>query len=363
MKILQVINNLGSGGAEKLVNDLSINMKERGIDIEVALLQENGSIYINNLEKNGVKVHKLSKNNMYSLKTLIELFKIIKIKKYDIIHVHIFPAFYFIGIISLFCKKANYIYTEHSTGNRRRKYKFLKIVEKFIYSRYKKIICISDKTEFNLRKHINDFSKKIVVIFNGVELKKYLMATPLNRNEISEEITDKDKIITMVGRFSKQKDQKTLIKAMSFLSMEYKLLLIGEGNLREEIIKFTEELNLKNRVFFLGVRKDVPNILKISDLVVLSSNWEGFGIAALEGMASGIPTIVSNVDGMREMVEDGGVFFNQGEEKELVQKINELFSDKNYYDEIAKKGLQRSKFFSLDSMVNKYLEIYKKVGV
>lgn len=363
MKILQVINNLGSGGAEKLVNDLSTNMKKKGIDIEVALLQENGSIYINDLERNGIKVHKLSENSMYSLKTLFKLFKIIKMKEYSIIHAHIFPTFYFVGIISLFYKKAKYIYTEHNTGNRRRKYRILKIIEKFIYSRYEKVICISDKTESNLRKHINNFSKKIVVIFNGIELEKYATSIQMNRKNIDSKIKVEDKIITMVGRFSKQKDQKTLIKAMNFLPEEYKLLLIGEGELKEETIKFTEKLNLKNRVFFLGVRKDVPDILKTSDLVVLSSNWEGFGIAALEGMASGIPTIISNVDGMREMVKDGGVFFNCGEEKELVQRINELFLDENYYNEIAKKGLERSKLFSLDSMVSKYLEIYEEVGV
>ncbi|MDR3258914.1 MAG: glycosyltransferase [Fusobacteriaceae bacterium] len=358
MRVLQVINNLGSGGAEKLVNDCSIKMNDIGIDIEIAVLEEKGSIYINDLIEKNIKIHILSIDKIYSLITFIKLFMLLKKGKYSIVHAHIFPTFYYVGILSLFFNNVNFIYTEHNTNNRRRLYKFFKIIEKFMYSRYKMIICISEKTKTNLREYINDHSKKIKTIHNGIDLEKYINSIPVERRNLNLLLTYEDKIVTMVGRFSHQKDQITLIKAINILPETYKLLLIGEGELKNKTIEFVNDIKLSDRVFFLGLRKDVPNILKSSDIVVLSSRWEGFGLAALEGMASKVPTIVSDVEGMKEIINNQNILFEVGNAESLAKKIKEISENKEFYHKIAKLGFERSLLFSLDSMVKGYIKIY-----
>ena len=157
----------------------------------------------------------------------------------------------------------------------------------------------------------------------------------------------------MVGRFSEQKDQITLIKAMKYLPKNYKLLLVGEGNLRniceEEVIK----LNLKQRVIFLGVRKDIENIFKTSHIAVLSSKWEGFGLVAVEAMATGLEVIGTNVDGLREVINNQENLFNVGDYKKLAEIILKKINSKS-------KNIQDLSKYDIKLMTKKYLVEYKK---
>ena len=111
----------------------------------------------------------------------------------------------------------------------------------------------------------------------------------------------------MVARFSEQKDQPTLIKAIKELPENVHLLLIGEGTLKQKNENLAKEIGVSDKVHFLGFRNDVERILKTVDIVVLSSNWEGFGLAAAEGMAAGKPVIASKVEGLREIVDGYGL--------------------------------------------------------
>ena len=110
-------------------------------------------------------------------------------------------------------------------------------------------------------------------------------------------------IVIMVAAFRKQKDQDTLIKAIAKLPQEkFELWLVGDGERREELKKLVVEQNMEDNVKFLGVRSDVANVLKTSDVVVMSSHWEGLSLSNLEGMSVGKPFVASNVDGLREPV-------------------------------------------------------------
>ena len=119
----------------------------------------------------------------------------------------------------------------------------------------------------------------------------------------------------MTGRFSKAKDHTTLVKSLKLLPYNYKLLLVGEGELKKNIEILIKKINLENRVIFLGFRNDIPELMKTVDINILSSNWEGFGLVAVEGMASGRPFIGSDVDGMNDVIRGGGILFEKGSEK------------------------------------------------
>ena len=120
MKILQIINNLGSGGAEKLIVDFVPLMRDKGHDVEVLLLQKKGSIYIDELKQNGIEVTWLSLDKRYSLSHILKIRNFINKGGFDIINVHLFPSLYFVGILSILkLINSNIIYTRHYTKSSR----------------------------------------------------------------------------------------------------------------------------------------------------------------------------------------------------------------------------------------------------
>jgi glycosyltransferase involved in cell wall biosynthesis len=223
-----------------------------------------------------------------------------------------------------------------------------------MYNRYKQVICISEKTESRLREFIGRTKAQIVTINNGINTSVYANAVP------SKEFKGKVNIIS-VAAFRYQKDQKTIIRAMKLLPDEYHLYLVGGGDLQHNCEDLATELNITSRIHFLGVRTDVPSLLKESDMVVMSSHWEGFGLAAAEGMAAGKPVIASDVDGLREVVLGAGVLFPHEDAKSLADEISKLASNRNYYNEIVQKCLLRASQFDISKMVDGYNKIYNSL--
>ena len=156
-------------------------------------------------------------------------------------------------------------------------------------------------------------------------------------------------------------DRSTLIKALKLLPEHIKLILVGDGPLKRECEMLVAELGLNERVLFLGIRTDVPQLLKTADIVVLSSKYEGLSLSSIEGMASGKPFVASNVPGLKEVVQGAGILFEQGNDKELAFKINELLENENYYNEIVGKCLERASNYDIEIMVNKHIDLYNSL--
>lgn len=367
MKVLHVINNLGSGGAEKLIEEfLPLMNNFEGVKADVLLLTDKNNVFDKHLKKCGVKVDVIPIRNLYSLANVYYIRKYIVEGDYDIVHAHLFPAFYWVSIASkLIAKnKPKFVMTEHSTHNKRREKKYLRCVEKIMYSSYDKIISISQSVQDNLIRWLQpkpEDIKKFIVIQNGINIEKFMEAKPYNKAEINSKFTQDTKLICMVGRFSKQKDQLTLIKAMEKLPSDVHLLLVGEGPLKEKSQNFAKEIGVEDRVHFLGFRDDVPRILRTVDIVVLSSHWEGFGLAAIEGMAAGKPVIASNVPGLRGIVQNAGLLFEKSNANELCDKIKMLLVDSKKYEIVKKKCMEKAYEYTVGEMVDKYLNIYKNV--
>lgn len=367
MKVLHVINNLGSGGAEKLIEEfLPLMNNFEGVKADVLLLTDKNNVFDKHLKKCGVKVDVIPIRNLYSLANVYYIRKYIVEGDYDIVHAHLFPAFYWVSIASkLIAKnKPKFVMTEHSTHNKRREKKYLRCVEKIMYSSYDKIISISQSVQDNLIRWLKpkpEDIKKFIVIQNGINIEKFMEAKPYNKAEINSKFTQDTKLICMVGRFSEQKDQTTLIKAMEKLPSDVHLLLVGEGPLKEKNQNLAKEIGVEDRVHFLGFRNDVPRILRTVDIVVLSSHWEGFGLAAVEGMAAGKPVVASDVPGLRDIVQGAGMLFSKNDDQDFATKINKLLTKSSIYDEITKKCISKVKFFSIEKMVESYVSLYKEL--
>lgn len=360
MKVLHVINAFTGGGAEKLLHDTVINQKTQGTDVTVFLLSQQNNHYLDSVKTAGIKVYISKYKSIYFPGHIKELRKVMSEGGYDVVHVHLFPALYWTAIASLFNKcKLNLVYTEHSTHNRRRDKFYLKLIEPLIYRQYKRIFCISEGTEQNLHQWVPHASKKTKVVLNGIKLQDYNDSKPYSKSELFPGIEQNDKCIVMVASFSHQKDHTTLIRSLNYLDDSYKVLLVGEGEKIEDIRLLVSQEGLSDRVVFLGFRKDIPRILKTADIFVLSSHWEGFGLVSAEAMASGLPVLVSNVIGLRDVVGRKDMTFPPGDAERLAEKINYILFNEKCLTKLMNYGLRRSREFSIETMVNRLDEEYR----
>jgi len=361
MRLLIIINSLGTGGAEKLVTETIPIFIEKGIDVELLLLNGKKHPFFNELIKNEkCKIHSLGMGSVYNP---LLIFKTIPfLKNCDIVHVHLFPALYWVAIAKMISFSKNiFLFTEHNTTNKRRGKFYFSHLDRLIYDSYFKIITISEKVEKNLKDYLGiKFAKRILLIKNGVNLETIKQFEKTDRSLING-LTIDNKVLIQVSRFHQQKDQHTLIKALKFLPDYVKLLLVGDGELRQECEHLVNELGLQDRVLFLGIRMDVPGLLKIADIVVLSTKYEGLSLSSVEGLASGKPFIASDVPGLSEVVKGHGLLFPQGDTKALANHILALLSDPKYYKRIASACLKRSKKYDIHKMVEKHIDLYESV--
>lgn len=354
MKILQVITSLQIGGAEKLIVDMVPRYIQAGHQVDVLLFNGVETPFKKQLQDKGVRIIEFSKGgNVYNPLYIFRL--ILIMKKYDIIHTHNTAPQLFAALANVF-SRTKLVTTEHNTTNRRRDNPIFKPLDKWMYCQYKSIVCISDKATENLQSYLGKFSRKIFTIYNGIDCRAFREAVPNDRFKLMKTI------VVMVAGFREQKDQDTLIRAMRHLSKErYELWLVGDGVRRSGLEKLAEDCGIKDNVKFWGIRNDIPTILKTSDIVVMSSHWEGFGLAAVEGMAAGKPVIASNVDGLAQVVKGAGILFTLGDDKDLATEIEKLANDKGWYQSVAEKCQQRAAEFDIEKTVEQYLNVYKQL--
>lgn len=360
MKILQIIDSLPetSGGA-RFVTNLTIKLAEKDIDVELLLIDGQNSHFLDELLQANIKVHTLGSNvNRFNPKFIKQIASYLN--KYDLIHVHIFPTSYIVALASLINKNtAPIVFTEHNAFNRRAINPVFKYLENFIYSRFNKAFAITPEVKDFLLDNLDIDDDKIKVIINGVDLDKIISAIPLDRSKIG--LSGNDVMILMAARFSKQKDYNTLIKAMVHLPDQFKLIMCGDGEDKNGCEDLVKSLNLSDRAFFLGNRADIYSVIKCSDINVLSSHYEGFGLSIVEAMAAKKPVVATDVEGMNKVIEGAGILFEVGDDKKLAEYILKLGSDEKYYEEISQKCYQRAQNYSLDVMVDNYISEYKKV--
>lgn len=356
MKVAVIINSLNIGGAEKLVADSFPFVRQKFPESELIVLKESKSFIFDSLKTKAIPVNFLTKASVYNPLIIFKLIPVLK--RNEVVHFHLFPTLYFVVLASMLIKKKPYlIYTEHNTNNKRRDSKLFKWLDQHIYSRIDKIVSIADEVDVNIKTHLkHKMDNKIVCINNGVDLELIKNAKAYTKQELG--FQEDDIILLQVSSFRLQKDQSTLLKALQKLPSKYKLLLAGDGELRMDNEKLSIELGVFDRVHFLGNRKDIPQLLKSVDIIVLSSHHEGLSLASIEAMASGNPFIASDVPGLREIVKGYGLVFEKGNTQDLVENILNLEQNPDLRHQVIVDCQQRAQDFSLQKMLTAYTSLY-----
>lgn len=360
MKILQVIDSLpATSGGSRFVVNLCRKLSEKGIKVELLLIDGKPSHFLDELLNENIKVHSLGVDiNRYHPKYI----KLVSnyLDKYDLVHVHIFPTSYIVALASLLNKNAApIVFTEHSAFNRRASNQIFKHVESFIYSRFRKVIAVSPEVKEFVIKNLDLDKNKIITIVNGVDIQRINSQPAISRDSLG--VSKNDILVLMAARFSKEKDYQTLIRAFNHLPSRFKLIMCGDGIERQACEMLVKELKLENRALFLGNRSDIYSIIKSSDIDVLSSYFEGLPLSVLEYMAAKKPVVATNVEGTKVLVEDAGLLFEVGDDKKLAEYILKLGTDEIYYEEISQRCYQRAQNYSLEAMVDKYINEYEEI--
>lgn len=349
------------GGAQSLLVELAPVQKAMGHDVLVLELEAaKDRTLVNKLQDKGVEVKSISASR--SVRNLLNIFSLIPyLKDCDIAHSHLFPANYWTAVAKIagFCRTP-IITTEHSTNNKRRNISIFKYIDAFIYNRYHTVVACADKALETFKARYP--KTKCISIPNGVDISKYKNAQPYKKQELTN-IAEAKFVITMVARFDYPKRQDTLVEAMALLSEKFHAVFVGgtpEDIGLQKVQKLAKDLGLYDRVHFLYLRSDVPRILKSSDVVLMSSEYEGLSLSSIEGMACGHPFIATNVNGLREVVGGAGELFECGNAEELVQILKRFETDHDYYRLVTNKCLARAEEYDIQAVATMYQCEYNK---
>lgn len=334
------------GGAQRLLADLLPRLnKHVHTDLLVFAAVEND--LTEKLRSEGVEIRVLQAS-LHNPLTAVRLRRVIR--EYDVLHVHLFPSLYMVALANVGLGR-RLIWTEHSTSNSRRTRPYFRPIERLVYACYDRIVSISEQVEVALRGWVEakEGDSRFIVIQNGVDLSRFSLACVQH---------DYPHTLIMVSRFVASKDQDTVIRAMRLLADDVHLVLVGDGPRLEACKSLAIETDVAHRVHFLGTRSDIPQLIAKADIGVQSSHWEGFGLTAVEIMASERPVVAADVEGLRQVVEGAGVLFPQGDEKALAEQLNRLLTDKDYYAKTADSCKRRSVEYSIELMTERYLSLY-----
>ena len=357
IKIIYIIPTLDMGGAERLLVDIVKNLNQERFASKVVCLKKFGFWGIE-LKKLGVPLILAGRREKLGLSTFFNLVKILKSQKADIVHTHLFGADVF-GIMAAKLAGVKVIVsTEHNLNYQENFFK--KFIKRYTNIFADVIVAVSAAVKNYVVGSEEIKENKVEVIYNGVDIKKFLNETRNYKNG------REDIIIGSLGRLTKQKGFDYLIEAIAAItgSGKIKCLIAGEGEKRKKLKKQIKKLNLGSRVELLGWRRDTKEFLNSLDIFVLPSRWEGFGIAILEAGLSGLPVVAAKVDGIREIIKDGedGLLFAKGNIAGLTEKINYLV---NSPEERKRLGLalqnKVKEKFPIGKIVKKYEDLYLKL--
>lgn len=360
MKILHIINTMKLGGAQSLLVSLTKQQKLSGHDVQILQLVESSDrTLVDQVESNGITVETLrGGKSVYSPLKILYLSP--HINKYDIVHVHLFPAQYWTVMAKMLGNaKTPLITTEHSTQNKRRGKSIWRRIDSWIYRNYNYVVACADKALETFNSNFKNSGINSMSIPNGIDVDKFYNAKPYSKKELINGSEDTI-LMTMVARFVYPKRQDVIIKSLQHLPENVHACFVG-GNVRDDgLVKMSQlvsELNLQARVHFLYARKDVAEILKSSDFIVMSSEYEGLSLSSLEGMSAGV-FIASDVNGLREVVKEAGVLFRSGDDEDLASRVLLLLNNESEYKEVKRLCFERACEYDISRMSKKYFKLY-----
>ncbi len=365
MKILYSCLSKSWGGMEMVTITGIKQLLKRNISVEFLCAEESRlHIEANNL---GIIIHPIKSSGYFNLISMLKISRIIKKENFSLIHTHASKdLWYLVPALNIIKSKIPLVLTKH-VGSYIIKKDFL---HKKIYNRVTKAIAISNVIKDNLLKTCPLNSDKVFLIHNGIDLNIFNLKNA-NRNKVRTElkIGENELLIGMLARFTPGKGHEEFLHAADELNKIYnnlKFIVVGEASRGEleyenKIKNLAGSLNLSN-IIFTGFRSDIPDVLAAMDIFVFPSHAEAFGIALIEAMALGVPSVCSNSDGVLDIALDKqtSLLFENKNYSDLKEKLMLLIENKDLRLKLGANSIKRiADNFNLEILTDKTILLYE----
>jgi len=314
VRLMFLITDLACGGAETQAVHLALRLQSRGWEVQVVSLMPPRA-YVEELDAAGIPVFSLNiRRKLPDPRPILRLAGLLKAWRPEIVHSHMVHANILARIIRPLVGFPVLVCTAHSIDEKGRRGSGR--VRMFLY-RLTDLFCdlTTQVSQVGLERYVRIGAvpkHKIRYIPNGIDTRVFC-PDPIARSRLRKELgLAKDFVWLAVGRFEPPKDYPTLIKGffeVAKITPVVKLLIAGDGSLRPFMERFTQDIGLNEKIRFLGIRRDIPQLMNAADAYVMSSEWEGMPMVLLEASACGLPIVATNVGGNAEIVLDGQTGF------------------------------------------------------
>lgn len=358
MRILFVITGLGMGGAEHVVSNLADELVKLGHKVKIAYLTGEVLVSPKSTELELIPIGMNSAKDF--AKAYIKLRGLVKKFKPDVVHSHMFHSNILSRMLRLTIKIPILISTAHS-NNEGGYFRMLS------YRLTDSLVDISTNvSEEAVNSYIQKKAvkpNKIISIPNGINTEEFQFSTDA-REKKRKQLSIGDKLMILcIGRLDKPKDYPNLLNSISLLKktrQDFKVMIAGEGPLKSDLDKIVEKLELSEYIEFLGISRDIKDLMSATDVYVMSSAWEGLPMVILEAMSCKRFIVATDCGGIREVLDSNGIIVNIKDHIELskaLEKALEMSVDQRL--EVGKAARQHViKNYSLKSNVEEYLKLY-----
>ncbi|MHB1286995.1 MAG: glycosyltransferase [Leptospirales bacterium] len=338
ISVCHILPALPAHGAEQLLVDLFRNFDRERFNLSVVLINEEGPL-ANEVRELGIPVFLIRRTSRFDLSIIGKIRRHILENKIDIVHTHIITADLW-GRISLLGTKIPLVTTSHSIHFNSGRLQGA--LDHFLSHVTDAIVCVSSRVRDSRKNESRLPFHRLVVIENGIDFNR--LETPVTRPMARESLGLGEEIFTLgiIGRLSLVKNHKLLLQSIAEICQggrahpNLQLLVVGEGELDVLLKEEVRKSGIEKNVRFLGLRRDIPVILKALDLLAIPSTREGLPIVLLEAMKARIPVIASNVGGIPDVIDHGktGILIKP-ERDPLSKAIVQLMEDSSLRDRMG----------------------------
>lgn len=360
------------GGAPVHVRDLSTHLDSRRFAVTVAMSQDGGHITAADFTACHIPFHQLDMASGLSMTTLLRLRRLLQEKHFDILHCHWARAAFYgrLAAALLGSGRPRIVYTIH--GFAAPHYGFVK--SRILLGMERLLMPLTDVFIAVSEAERTDFLAAGFAPRERVHLVRYGIDTARFADMVVDEAEQRTvlgvpvdaTLVTTVCRLYFPKDVDTLLKAFAMVSAQcprVHLLVVGDGPYRPQVESLIAQLGLATDVTLAGFRRDIPQILAVSDIFVLSTTaGEGLPITILEAMASGLPVVASDVTGVKEEVihQHTGLTVPPKNPVALFEALLDLLRDEQKASTMGRRGRVRAeKLFTLERMARETIAIYE----
>ena len=366
IRILHIVHSLNIGGLERVVINLAKGLLEKGHQPVICCLSEKGRLS-EQAENSGVPVFALAKKDGIDPRIPFQLRSVIKAGVFDLIHTHNEAGLIYGALSALMAGQRKIVHTEHGKEAEYQDDKRLQQIEGFLLRRVRDVVLVSSQLREIMPAVRRLDQNRVHTIVNGIDADVYSIHRHRARMKIALGLKPDGFVIGHIARMIPLKNQQFLLSVFEELRKEFEgiqLVLVGDGPSRRELEERCIRAGMEQDVLFIGSRTDIPEVLSVMDLFLLTSTTEGISVTVLEAMAAGIPVIASRVGGNPEVIEDGknGFLLELDGVQNWVAKAGELIVSPEERARISfngKHSVRRN--FSVKAMTESYERIYQSL--